>query len=154
MLKSILVGIALPSPWSDVTCAEPDVTSSSVTPVTSSAPFYLRTSTTVSSEKESMSMSPSSVASPHLAPPSDHASATWESLIPQSSTVVQSSQFPPVTGGGSFHGQEPGVIIGAVVTVVVVLVVGSVIVAASLIAWGLSQRGKEVFSGGCSIPSV
>ena len=51
-----------------------------------------------------------------------------------SGSMYPSSTFPPTVGGGPST-QVSGAILGAVVSAVVVLVVGSVVVAASLIAW-------------------
>ena len=52
-----------------------------------------------------------------------------------SGRMYPSSKFSPATVGGVPSTQVSGAIIGAVVAGVVVLVVGSVVVAASLIAW-------------------
>ena len=50
-------------------------------------------------------------------------------------TMYPSSKFPPATVGDGPSTHLSGAIIGAVVAAVVVLVGGSVVVAASLIAW-------------------
>ena len=129
-------------------CTVPDVASSLVPSMTSVAPLAPRPSVTASSMTEPTSVSPSSVASSHLAVPSDQLSVAGESSIHDTS-VVTLSRLPPGTGGGAPPGSEAGAIIGAVVAVMFVLVVVSVIVAAVLIAWRVRRMGKEALGKHC-----
>ena len=122
--------------------AVPDVTSSLVPSMTSVALLVPRPSTTATSMAECSSVSPSSVASSHLAAPSDQLSVAGEASI-RDTSVVTSSQLRPAAGGGAPPGSEAGAIIGAVVAVVIALVVVSVIIAAVLIAWRVRRMGKE-----------
>ena len=68
---------------------------------------------------------------------------TSSSVAPEAT----SHQCTPASGMNAHPGNGSAVIIGAVVAVVVVLVVGSVIVAASLIAWRVSRRERKAFKG-------
>ena len=67
--------------------------------------------------------------------------------VTSSSVEATSHQCTPASGMNAHPGNGSAVIIGAVVAVVVVLVVGSVIVAASLIAWRVSRRERKAFKG-------
>ena len=122
----------------------PDVTSTSVTPVTSVAQLSPRTSV-AATMTEPTSVSPSSVASFHLAAPSDQPSVAGDSS--SKSTGMVPAQFSSVIVGGAPSTQVSGATIGAVVVaVVVVLLVASVIVAASLIAWRV-RSGAKAYTG-------
>ena len=83
-----------------------------------------------------LQLSPHSFFGPHLVlfPTT---SCTLQTAVDSSTSgsMYPSSKFPPATVGGGPSTQASGAIIGAVVAAVAVLVGGSVVVAASLIAW-------------------
>jgi len=83
-----------------------------------------------------LQLSPHSFFGPHLVlfPTT---SCTLQTAVDSSTSgsMYPPSKLPPATVGGGPSTQVSGAIIGAVVAGVVVLVVGSVVVAASLIAW-------------------
>ena len=132
----------------------PDVMSSSILSMTSAASPSLMTSIAGVAMTTAPSVSPSSVASSHFASTLEHLPIAERSLLLDRSSVATSSQLPPAAGEGGPSGSGPGAIIGAVVAVVVVLVVGSVILAASLIAWRVSSKGKKTLTGKQSDGSV
>ena len=67
--------------------------------------------------------------------------------LPVPDVMSSSIQSMTSAGGGGPSGNGPVAIIGAAVAVVVVLVVGSVILAASLIAWRVRSKGKKTLTG-------
>ena len=125
----------------------PDVTSSSILSMRLSAPPSPMTSFAAIPLTVVTSVSPSNVASSHLASPSNQLPIAEMSSIRDNSSTATSSQLSPANGGDSYSGSGPDIVIGVVVAVVIVLAVGSVIVAALLIARGLRSRGKKDFTG-------
>ena len=91
----------------------------------------------------SSSVTPVTSAAPHVSRP-------FTTVL----TSVQLFHPPPVTGGGDPSTDVSGAIIGAVVAAVVILVVGSVVVAASLIAWRVKRRKEKAHLGWCNISIV
>ena len=86
----------------------------------------------------SSSVTPVTSAAPHVSRP-------FTTVL----TSVRLTQPPPAAGGGDPSTEVSGAFIGAFVAAAVVLVVGSVVVAASLIAWRVKRRKEKAHLGWC-----